>query len=74
MTAASSPDAATGLGAATRPDASQQVTFLIIGAGFSGLGAAIRLKQACRHRPGHPGARRGLGRDLARQYLPRLPL
>ena len=52
----------------------QEVTFLIIGAGFSGLGAAIRLRQegytdlivlerAERRR-----------RDLARQHLPRLPL
>src|SRR5215469_18744156 len=29
------------------PSPPEQVTFLIIGAGFSGLGAAIRLRQAC---------------------------
>src|SRR5271170_3173579 len=33
-------------GGAMQAEQAEQVTFLIIGAGFSGLGAAIRLKQA----------------------------
>ena len=49
-----------------------QVRIAIIGAGFAGMGMAIRLKQRGRARLRHPRALGGDRRDLAGQHVPRL--